>query len=218
MKEPELINDPYNIIITGVGGQGNVLASRMIGEILSRQGFDITIGETFGASQRGGSVMSHLRVSENGECSPLIPMGRAHMVVSMEPVEALRVLENYGNPHVKVITNMRPMRPIGVISGEQSYPDAQKIKQWISQLSEKAWFVDTTEAAASLGNPIFGNVVLVGALAQAGNLPLGIDVFESVLKARMPSDKVTVNLNAFDIGRDMIKGYDHVSSPAAATH
>ena len=205
MKEQELINDPYNIIITGVGGQGNVLASRMVGEMLSMQGFDITIGETFGASQRGGSVMSHLRISKNGEYSPQIPMGRAHMVVSLEPTEALRVLKNYGNPGVKVITNMRPVRSVSVISGEKSYPDAQKIKQWISQLSEKAWFVDTTEAATRLGNPIFGNVMLVGALAQAGNLPLDRDVFESVLRARMPENKVAVNLNAFDIGKQLIK-------------
>jgi indolepyruvate ferredoxin oxidoreductase, beta subunit len=205
MKEQELINDPYNIIITGVGGQGNVLASRMVGEMLSMQGFDITIGETFGASQRGGSVMSHLRISKNGEYSPQIPMGRAHMVVSLEPTEALRVLKNYGNPGVKVITNMRPVRSVSVISGEKSYPDAQKIKQWISQLSKKAWFVDTTEAATRLGNPIFGNVMLVGALAQAGNLPLDRDVFESVLRARMPENKVAVNLNAFDIGKQLIK-------------
>ncbi len=205
MKEQELINDPYNIIITGVGGQGNVLASRMVGEMLSMQGFDITIGETFGASQRGGSVMSHLRISKNGEYSPQIPMGRAHMVISLEPTEALRVLKNYGNPGVKVITNMRPVRSVSVISGEKSYPDAQKIKQWISQLSEKAWFVDTTEAATRLGNPIFGNVMLVGALAQAGNLPLDRDVLESVLRARMPENKVAVNLNAFDIGKQLIK-------------
>lgn len=205
MKEQELINDPYNIIITGVGGQGNVLASRMVGEMLSMQGFDITIGETFGASQRGGSVMSHLRISKNGEYSPQIPIGRAHMVVSLEPTEALRVLKNYGNPGVKVITNMRPVRSVSVISGEKSYPDAQKIKQWISQLSEKAWFVDTTEAATRLGNPIFGNVMLVGALAQIGNLPLDRDVFESVLRARMPENKVAVNLNAFDIGKQLIK-------------
>jgi indolepyruvate ferredoxin oxidoreductase beta subunit len=206
MKEQELINDPYNIIITGVGGQGNVLASRMVGEMLSMQGFDITIGETFGASHRGGSVMSHLRVSKNGEYSPQIPLGCAHMVVSLEPTEALRVLKNYGNPDVKVITNMRPVRSVGVISGEHSYPDAQRIKEWISELSEKAWFVDTTEAATRLGNPIFGNVMLVGALAQAGNLPLGRDIFESVLRGRMPENKVAVNLKAFDIGRQMIKG------------
>ena len=82
--------DPYNLIITGVGGQGNVLASRMVGNMLSRLGLFVTIGETFGASQRGGSVMSHLRISTRSCLSPQIPRGRAHSVVALEPIEALR--------------------------------------------------------------------------------------------------------------------------------
>jgi len=204
MKAKELKTDPYNIVITGVGGQGNVLASRMVGDMLSRQGFDITIGETFGASQRGGSVMSHLRVSKNGECSPQIPYGLAHLLVSLEPMEALRVLKNYGHPGVRVITNMRPIRSVGVICGEQTYPEPEKIKAWITDLSEKAWFLDTTDAAIHLGNPILGNVMLVGALAQASELPLGRDIFETVVRARMPESKVDVNLEAYDIGRQMI--------------
>ena len=204
MNTVDLKNDPYNLIITGVGGQGNVLASRMVGDMLSRMGFDVTIGETFGASQRGGSVMSHLRISKRGECSPQIPLGRAHMVVSLEPTEALRVLKDYGNPDIKVITNMRPVRSIGVISGKQIYPDDEKIKEWIKALSCRAWFLDTTEAATRLGNPIFGNVMLVGAMAQTGDLPLDKSTFEAVVRARMPESKVAINLEAFDIGKELI--------------
>lgn len=206
MKVQKSKRDPYNIVITGVGGQGNVLASRIIGDMLSRKGFDITIGETFGASQRGGSVMSHLRVSNHGECSPQLPLGRAHMVVSLEPTEALRVLKNYGNPDTKVITNMRPVRPVGVICGEQAYPDSEKLREWISNLSEKAWFLDTTNEATRLGNPIFGNVMLVGALAETGDLALDRETFEAVVRARMVENKVSINLEAFDIGRKMICG------------
>ncbi len=205
MNTKSLQHDPYNLIITGVGGQGNVLASRMVGDMLSRQGFDITIGETFGASQRGGSVMSHLRVSRNGSLSPQIPLGRAHMVVSLEPTEALRVLKAYGNPGVKVITNMRPVRSMGVISGEQTYPAPETIMDWINQFSSAAWFLDTTETATRLGNPIFGNVMLVGALAKTGDLPLGREIFEAVVRSRMPESKVPVNLEAFDAGVGMIE-------------
>jgi len=204
MNRADLGQDPYNLIITGVGGQGNVLASRMVGDMLSRMGFDITIGETFGASQRGGSVMSHLRVSKNGGCSPQIPFGRAHMILSLEPSEALRVLKDYGNPEVKVITNMRPVRSIGVISGEQTYPEAEKLKNWFRESTRTAWFLDTTDAATSLGNPIFGNVMLVGALAEVGDLPLDKDIFEAVVRARMPENKVAVNLEAFEVGRKMV--------------
>jgi indolepyruvate ferredoxin oxidoreductase beta subunit len=205
MKSSTLLSsDPTNLIITGVGGQGNVLASRMIGEMLSQIGLYVTIGETFGASQRGGSVMSHLRVSFESTFSPQIPKGRAHVVVSLEPAEAVRVLKEYGNPEVKVICNSRPIHPIGVISGDQTYPSMEDLKKWIGSLSSEAWFIDATEAAIRLGNPILGNIVSVGALAGTKVLPLDRAHLETVLEKKMSHDKVRVNLKAFDIGAAMI--------------
>ncbi len=136
-----LSNDPYNIIITGVGGQGNVLASRMVGDMLLESGLVVTIGETFGASQRGGSVMSHMRVSASTFFSPQIPRGLAHMIVSLEPTEAIRVLKDYGNPQVKVISNTRPIHSIGVISGEHAYPSGEDIEKLDRGNSlRKVWF------------------------------------------------------------------------------
>jgi len=206
MKGPILLSsDPTNLIITGVGGQGNVLASRMIGEMLSRMGLHVTIGETFGASQRGGSVMSHLRISSESSFSPQIPKGRAHVVVSLEPSEAVRVLNGYGNPEVKVICNTRPIHPIGVISGEQSYPSMEELRKWISDLSSRAWFIDATEAAINLGNPVLGNIVSVGALAATKILPLDRHHLQEVLERKMSPDKVRVNLTAFDLGATMIQ-------------
>jgi len=93
-----LYKDPTNIIITGVGGQGNVMASRVLAGMLVNAGYVVTIGETFGMSQRGGSVMSHLRVSSTSVLSPQIPQGRADIIIALEPVEALRVLVKYGIP------------------------------------------------------------------------------------------------------------------------
>ncbi|MBW2284109.1 MAG: 2-oxoacid:acceptor oxidoreductase family protein, partial [Deltaproteobacteria bacterium] len=113
MTKSELTNDPYNVIITGVGGQGNVLASKVLGNILASRGLDVTIGETFGASQRGGSVMSHLRISATSSWSPQIPQGMAHVIIAIEPIEALRVLSVYGNPETLVISNDRPVHPVG---------------------------------------------------------------------------------------------------------
>ncbi len=100
METTRLPKDPVNIIITGVGGQGNVMASRILSNMLVRKGFYVTIGETFGASQRGGSVMSHIRVSADSTWSPQIPKGKADIVVTLEPIEAIRVLMSYGNPEV----------------------------------------------------------------------------------------------------------------------
>jgi len=88
--------DPFNLIITGVGGQGNVLASQILGRVLLKNGYSVTVGETYGLSQRGGAVLSHIRVSRTMTLGPLIPMGMAHAVVALEPAEALRVLPDYG--------------------------------------------------------------------------------------------------------------------------
>ena len=205
MTNQALAMDPYNLIITGVGGQGNVLASRLVGNMLSDKGYQVTIGETFGASQRGGSVMSHLRISTQSVLSPQIPKGRAHMVVALEPTEALRVLGEYGNPGVKVITNTRPVYSMGVICGDAAYPTLHDLQVWMDRLTKVSWFIDATHEALQLGNPILGNVVLVGALAGVGDLPLDRDGFREVIARTMPEAKVGVNLAAFEKGLETVR-------------
>jgi indolepyruvate ferredoxin oxidoreductase beta subunit len=204
MKNTSLPCDPYNVIITGVGGQGNVMASRVVGNMLSRKNFNVTIGETFGASQRGGSVMSHLRISEAAYWSPQIPRGKCHLVISLEPTEAIRVLMNYGNPKVRVLCNTRPVHGIGVISGEQPYPTMGEIKSWIEELSEGCWFLEATEKALELGNPIFSNIMMIGAAAGIGALPLDKSDFEAAISATLSSDKLELNLQAYDMGIRMV--------------
>jgi indolepyruvate ferredoxin oxidoreductase beta subunit len=201
----KLPHDPYNVIITGVGGQGNVLASRVLGNLLSDKGYHVTIGETFGASQRGGSVMSHLRVSENAVWSPQIPQGRAHVVVSLEPTEALRVLSSYGNPMVKTLCNTRPVHSIAVISGDAAYPEPGQLKEWIRDLSDTTWFLEATRSAMEMGNPIFANIMMIGALGAAGLLPLDAEAFESVLAKTLGPEKVAKNREAFDKGAEMLR-------------
>jgi indolepyruvate ferredoxin oxidoreductase beta subunit len=201
-----LKSDPYNLVITGVGGQGNVTASRLVGNMLSLLGYRITIGETFGASQRGGSVKSDVRISSATTCSPQIPKGKAHMIVAMEPAEAVRVLGDVGNPEVKVICNMRPIHSVNVICGDNEYPAPEQHQQWITDLSRRAWFVNSTEEAVKLGSPIFSNIILIGALAGTGDLPLERDLFQMVIAQRLPADKVEKNMVAFDIGRAMTAG------------
>lgn len=205
MQQVKLPCDPYNIIITGVGGQGNVMASRILGNMLSRKGLIVTIGETFGASQRGGSVMSHLRVSKGSSWSPQIPRGQGHLVISLEPTEAMRVLVTYGNPDIKVLCNTRSIHAIGVISGEQQYPDLADIKLWIAELSEAAWFMDATEKAVEFGNPILGNIMMIGAAAGIGVLPLAREDFEAAISENLTADKQELNLKAYDMGVGMVQ-------------
>jgi indolepyruvate ferredoxin oxidoreductase beta subunit len=205
MNQMNLPFDPYNVIITGVGGQGNVMASRIVGNMLSRKGLSVTIGETFGASQRGGSVMSHLRISTRYSWSPQIPNGKCHLIISLEPTEAMRVLATYGNPNVKVLCNTRPIHAIGVISGEQQYPDLDEITAWVAELSEASWFLDATEKAMELGNPILGNIMMIGAVAGIGVLPLYRKDFEAAIAENLSADKQELNLKAYDLGVGMVQ-------------
>ena len=205
MKNASLPFDPYNVIITGVGGQGNVMASRVVGNMLSRKNFNVTIGETFGASQRGGSVMSHLRISGESYWSPQIPKGKCHLVISLEPTEAIRVLMSYGNPNIRVLCNTRPVHAIGVISGEQRYPSMDEIKSWIEELSEDCWFLEATGRALELGNPILGNIMMIGAAAGVNALPLDRDHFEATITETLTGEKLALNLKAYDLGVRMVQ-------------
>jgi indolepyruvate ferredoxin oxidoreductase beta subunit len=202
MKNTQLPRDPYNIIITGVGGQGNVMASRVLSGMLVNRGFMITIGETFGASQRGGAVMSHIRVSAKGTWSPQIPKNRADVVIALEPVEAIRVLASYGHPGVVVLANTRPVYPIGVITGEMNYPSPEEIKASLLALSAQLWMIDATDQAIRLGNPILTNIVMLGAWAARTELPVTPDDFRAFMQQTLSGDKLDINLKAFISGME----------------
>jgi indolepyruvate ferredoxin oxidoreductase beta subunit len=199
-----LPKDPMNVIITGVGGQGNVLASRVLAGMLVNAGYCVTIGETFGMSQRGGSVMSHLRISQNSIMSPQIPQGRADIIIALEPVEALRVLIKYGNPNVVVLANSRVVYPIGVITGELNYPSLDEIQNILQKVSAQSWLIDATAEAVKLGNPVLSNIIMIGALSAANLLPIDRRVFKKEIARSMTADKCTINLTAFDAGAGMI--------------
>lgn len=196
MKE----KDPLNVIVTGVGGQGNVLVSQFMGRALVRAGYHVTIGETYGASQRGGAVMSHLRMSRQAQYGPLIPYGQADVILGLEPVETLRVLAQYGNPGVTVITNSRPVYPLSVAIGAARYPTTDEIMGALEQLSASAWLINATEIAVELGAPILANIVMVGALIGAGLLPIGPEEVELEFQESLPADRLELNLKAFRRG------------------
>ena len=200
----KLVEDPYNIIITGVGGQGNVTASRILGDMLVSKYF-VTIGETFGASQRGGPVMSHIRVSEESVWSPQIPQGKAHVIAALEPAEAVRVLAGYGNDETCVVCNMRPVYSVEVILGDIKYPSLDEIKKAIKNFAGTASFLDATDAAVELGNPLMSNMIMIGALSGLGVLPLEKEKFVQVILNRFSPDMVTLNVKAFELGSEMIR-------------
>jgi len=198
--------EPLNLIICGVGGQGNILISQLIARALMKKGYIVTRGETFGASQRSGAVMSSIRISSNETYGPLIPEGKAHIVLGLEPLETLRILKKYGNPGVTSITNTHPTFPIGsVLSEKNRYPDPDELCQAIKSLSKRAWFIDAAAIAAKLGAPIVVNIVMIGALLGAGLLALERKDIEDEMKAVFPPDKLALNLTALDMGTSAIR-------------
>lgn len=205
MKSRQLSKDPYNIIITGVGGQGNVMASKILANMLVLRGYFVTIGESFGASQRGGSVTSHLRISKNSYWSPQIPLGNVDVVVSLEPIEAIRVLTDYGNSNVKILTNTREVRPPSVIAGDMEYPSSEEIKKTLRELAKDVWFINATEKAVNLGNPVLGNIIMLGAFSSVSDLPLYKDDFKNVTARTISTDKIDINIKAYELGEDMTK-------------
>jgi indolepyruvate ferredoxin oxidoreductase, beta subunit len=200
-----LPRDPCNVIITGVGGQGNVIASRMMGTMMVRAGCRVTIGETFGISQRGGSVMSHLRISSRSAWSPQIPSGKADSVMALEQIEAIRVLATYGNAQTTVLSNTRPIVPVGVIAGEKSYPAMEEIRSSLLRLAASVVFIDATQEAMKLGSAILGNVIMMGAVAGMGALPFGFAEFRETVRSSLPADRHEVNLTAFMKGMELMK-------------
>ncbi|MFZ5643828.1 MAG: indolepyruvate oxidoreductase subunit beta [Bacillota bacterium] len=194
------INEPLNVIVTGVGGQGNVLASQVIAAAAIEAGYRISIGETFGASQRGGSVMSHVRLSRDRTCGPLIPRGYAHLIVGFEPLETLRILTAYGHADTVVIMNDRPNYPIGCLLGDDRYPYPVKIIEAVSCLVTRFHVMQATEMAKEAGSPMATNMVLTGALSGAGVLPIDVKFFRDTIEVLFSGEVKEINKKAFELG------------------
>ena len=197
--------DSYNLIVTGVGGQGNVLASQLVGQAFVNKGFFTTIGETYGASQRGGPVMSHIRISEKKQLSPLIPYGKADIIMALEPVEALRVIAPYGNADVVGIVNTRSIFPIEVTAGDENYPEMEEFKSVLNQLCGKVYFINAVEQALELGMAILSNMIMMGALLELNLLPLSVEEFTEVLSRNIAEKHLEINLKAIEEGRKAVQ-------------
>ena len=198
-------DDFLNIIITGVGGQGNVVASQIFSSAAVRDGFYVSVGETYGAAQRGGAVMSHVRLSEETQYGPLTPEGRAHIILGFEPIECLRTIGSFGNEKIKVIVNPRPVYPIEVLSGMSKYPAVEEVLKAIRELVYSVHVVEATELAKKAGNSIMQNVVMVGCLAGSGFTPVKVETLREVIKETFAKRRPEANLKAFEIGVKEIK-------------
>ncbi len=199
----ELAKEPLNLIIGGVGGQGNVLMAQLVGQALVRRGFTASVGDTYGVSQRGGPVASHVRISHDRSYGPLIPAGQADVILTLEPAEALRLLSELGSPTTIVVTNSRPVYPPDVSSGKAVYPKAEDLFAALRRFSAGCTVVDASEAALAMGDPIFTNIIMLGVLVGANVVPLERQDLAGVLAERFKGSVLERNLVALDRGIEL---------------
>lgn len=190
-----------DFLLTGVGGQGIILASDILAEVGMAAGYDVKKSDILGLAVRGGSVLSQVRWGEK-VASPVVLPGGVDFLLGFEPLEAVRYLM-YLSPKSTVIVNTHPILPVSVSSGNASYPSLDEIKRMLKEVSRQAFFIDATEIAVKLGTPRVTNVILLGAVATQMNVP--VETWEDVIISRVPSKHRDLNLQAFYTGLRVLK-------------
>lgn len=185
-----------NVLISGVGGQGVVLASYVLSHAALAAGFEVKQSEVHGMSQRGGSVMSHLRFGRQ-VWSPLVSPGTADVLLSFEALEALRYL-HWLRPGGRVIYNAVQINPSPVAAGLAIYPT--DVAARIAAIDPGATAVDAAALAARAGEPRAANMVMLGAVSRV--LPLSESSMKDVIAATVPPKTVDANLRAFTLGHE----------------
>lgn len=199
------MNDILNLIISGVGGQGNILASRLIVNVATLEDYEATDAEIYGASQRGGSVTSHIRISEKGEHGPLISEGSADIILGFEPIETVKSIKKFGNPDVKIILNPHRSSVTGFSGRLMDYPDVNKIINFCESHSSEFKSVEATQIAEELGAPVVHNMVMVGCLAGSGWIPISRETFELAISETFSEENIELNQDALEKGIETIE-------------
>ena len=188
----------FNVLITGVGGQGVILMSELLGKAAVKDGLNVRGSETLGMAVRGGSVSSTIRIGSE-VYGPLIPTGKCNLLVGMEPAEALRNIA-YLSPSSLVILNLRKIVPFTVLQGKSKYPSLDDILEKLNLVSSQVIRLDAAQLAEEAGNPITANMVMLGGAFGTGQIPIKLETLKAVLQAHFPAKLAPVNIKAFDLG------------------
>ena len=184
-----------NIMIVGVGGQGSLLASKLLGHLLLTEGYDVKVSEVHGMSQRGGSVVTYVRFGEQVS-SPIIDRGEADFIVSFEKLEAARYAE-YLRPDGRIVTNSQEVNPMPVITGAAVYPEDLVGK--LEALGIAVDAMDCLTLAEEAGSSKAVNIVLMGRLSRYFDIPE--EKWLQAVRECVPAKFVDLNLRAFALGR-----------------
>ena len=185
-----------NIMIVGVGGQGSLLASKLLGRLLLTKGYDIKVSEVHGMSQRGGSVVTYVRFGEK-VYSPIIDKGEADYIVSFELLEAARYTE-YLKPDGKLVTNTQQINPMPVITGAAVYPEDLAAKMKAVGVDVDAF--DALKLAEEAGSSKAVNIVLMGHLSR--NFDFTLEEWMTAIEQSVPARFLELNKKAFLLGRE----------------
>ncbi len=184
-----------SVMIVGVGGQGSLLASRLMGHVLLATGKDVKVSEVHGMSQRGGSVVTYVKYGEDVS-SPIIDKGEADVIISFEQLEAARWVP-YLKKGGKIIVSTQKTNPMPVITGVASYPE--EIIEKIKALDIDVIPVNALDEAEKLGNSKVSNVVIMGVVSTF--LDIDVDLWHNAIKDCVPSKFLELNQKAFEVGR-----------------
>jgi len=187
-----------NLIVAGVGGQGVILAAEILGNAAIKENFDVVISEVHGMAQRGGAVVSHVRIGRK-VYSPTVVEGLADAILGFEPVEVLRSLR-YASDRTKIVTSKRCVIPPSVSIGLAEYPSLEQIVGMYHRFTQHITLIDALRLAEEAGSARTQNIVLVGALAATRVLPFKNDTLKACIQERVPRKYLEANLKAFDLG------------------
>ena len=188
----------YTVQIVGVGGQGVLMASMVLGNAAMEMGFQVAMSEVHGMAQRGGSVLSTLRVGDE-VISPLEAVGNADMIMGFEPSETCRNIQ-LANRDSVILMNMDPVLPSMVAAGFEEYPDVSDLVDSVRAVNGHLVTIDATSLAIKAGKAVAANAVMIGAVAALEGFPIPRDVLKDVLGKLVPEKFKELNLKAFDMG------------------
>lgn len=190
-----------NIVIAGVGGQGVLFTSKIIGETVLASNMNVFTSEIHGMAQRGGAVVSSVKIGNNP--SPLVADSEADIVLAFEPVEALRVI-NKMSENTIVIMNINPVIPFPVSLGNEKYPKMEYIMSKIKKISKTLLTIDANKLAQQAGSSITMNTVMIGAFSHFS--VLSKKKIKETIKRHVPKKYVDVNIRAFELGYRAVEG------------
>jgi indolepyruvate ferredoxin oxidoreductase, beta subunit len=187
----------FDVLIVGIGGQGTILASNVLGDACVIEGRHVRGAETHGMSQRGGSVETHIRI--DGKFGSLIAPGTADLLIAFDVLEAVRY-RHFLKPDGVMVVNREIVVPTSVFSGKQPVPTIDEVEAELKAGSAKVILVDATGIAAKAGNPLAANIVLLGAASD--KLPLAVESLSEAVRRNVPPKTVQINEKAFDLGKE----------------